>query len=450
MQTVLKYLLLIMCGSFCASEELQNQTNVPAIFFSYKLTPGILKYQEDYDRAVTLPRDTFIEAAEKFLGVCNADTYVFINQPGLRKLDFLEFETEFVSLQRYIRRSSTAIKFEKVDLLPQDLYYDLAEFVKEYCNVDQVLNLRGNNTEDFQPFIDSEKRVIIIEYPKLPEDTNERKEAFRHYDKYLRTILAQIPSPEQNVIYTSLNPGTTLAHESIIPIQIFPDIFDIKSRVGEVEQNNRVLDVPRLSFNDYTPRFSEPPSEYVSIFDSQLIENNRGLLQLIFTILVGLVVPTFNDLPIPIHDSIKAVVLDKDNCIAFPHDDKIWPDYLQHWETLRSKYSNKALLIVSNTAGSNSDKDYSQAKLLEDKTGIPVLRHSTKKPGCHNEILDYFYRNKTITNPKEVAVVGDRLFTDILMANLMGSYGVWIRDGVKVSANPLSKFEKKLYNFLGF
>ncbi|KOH50302.1 Integral membrane protein of the endoplasmic reticulum [Saccharomyces cerevisiae] len=414
------------------------------------ITPGILKYQEDYDRAVTLPRDTFIEAAEKFLGVCNADTYVFINQPGLRKLDFLEFETEFVSLQRYIRRSSTAIKFEKVDLLPQDLYYDLAEFVKEYCNVDQVLNLRGNNTEDFQPFIDSEKRVIIIEYPKLPEDTNERKEAFRHYDKYLRTILAQIPSPEQNVIYTSLNPGTTLGHESIIPIQIFPDIFDIKSRVGEVEQNNRVLDVPRLSFNDYTPRFSEPPSEYVSIFDSQLIENNRGLLQLIFTILVGLVVPTFNDLPIPIHDSIKAVVLDKDNCIAFPHDDKIWPDYLQHWETLRSKYSNKALLIVSNTAGSNSDKDYSQAKLLEDKTGIPVLRHSTKKPGCHNEILDYFYRNKTITNPKEVAVVGDRLFTDILMANLMGSYGVWIRDGVKVSANPLSKFEKKLYNFLGF
>ncbi|GMC29253.1 unnamed protein product [Saccharomyces cerevisiae] len=414
------------------------------------ITPGILKYQEDYDRAVTLPRDTFIEAAEKFLGVCNADTYVFINQPGLRKLDFLEFETEFVSLQRYIRRSSTAIKFEKVDLLPQDLYYDLAEFVKEYCNVDQVLNLRGNNTEDFQPFIDSEKRVIIIEYPKLPEDTNERREAFCHYDKYLRTILAQIPSPEQNVIYTSLNPGTTLAHESIIPIQIFPDIFDIKSRVGEVEQNNRVLDVPRLSFNDYTPRFSEPPSEYVSIFDSQLIENNRGLLQLIFTILVGLVVPTFNDLPIPIHDSIKAVVLDKDNCIAFPHDDKIWPDYLQHWETLRSKYSNKALLIVSNTAGSNSDKDYSQAKLLEDKTGIPVLRHSTKKPGCHNEILDYFYRNKTITNPKEVAVVGDRLFTDILMANLMGSYGVWIRDGVKVSANPLSKFEKKLYNFLGF
>ena len=256
-------------------------------------TPGILKYQEDYDMAVTLPRSTFIEAAEKFLGICNANTYVLINQPGLRKLDFLEFETELVSLQRYIRRSSTAIKFEKVDLLPQDLYHNLAEFVKEYCNVDQVLRLRGNNTEDFQPFIDSERRVIIIEYPKLPEDTNGRREAFRHYDKYLRTILAQIPSPEQKVIYTSLNPGTALAHESIIPVEIFPDIFDIKSRVGEVEQNDRVLDVPRLSFNDYAPRFSEPPSEYVSIFDSELIEDNRGLLQLIFTTLVGFVLFQF-------------------------------------------------------------------------------------------------------------------------------------------------------------
>lgn len=252
-------------------------------------TPGILRYQEDYDMALTLPRSTFIKAAENFLGTCNANTYVLINQPGLRKLDFLEFETEFISLQRYIKQSSTAIKFEKVDLLPQELYDDLSEFVKEYCDTAKVLRLRGNHTEDFQPFIDNEKRVIIIEYPRLPENTSERREAFRHYDRYLRTILAQIPSPEQKIIYTSLNPGTTLVHESIIPIEIFPSIFDIKSRMGEVEKNNRVLDVPRLPFNDYTPRFSEPPSEYVSVFDSHLIEDNRVLLQLIFTILVGFV-----------------------------------------------------------------------------------------------------------------------------------------------------------------
>lgn len=35
-----------------------------------------------------------------------------------------------------------------------------------------------------------------------------------------------------------------------------------------------------------------------------------------------------------------------------------------------------------------------------------------------------------VTRPDQIAVVGDRLTTDVMMANLMGSYGVWIKDGV--------------------
>ena len=36
-----------------------------------------------------------------------------------------------------------------------------------------------------------------------------------------------------------------------------------------------------------------------------------------------------------------------------------------------------------------------------------------------------------ITSPSQIAVVGDRLLTDVMMANMMGSYGFWIKDGVK-------------------
>lgn len=36
-----------------------------------------------------------------------------------------------------------------------------------------------------------------------------------------------------------------------------------------------------------------------------------------------------------------------------------------------------------------------------------------------------------VTRPEHVAVVGDRLSTDVMMANLMGGYGVWVRDGVQ-------------------
>lgn len=32
---------------------------------------------------------------------------------------------------------------------------------------------------------------------------------------------------------------------------------------------------------------------------------------------------------------------------------------------------------------------------------------------------------------EEVVVVGDRLFTDVVMANQMGAWGVWVRDGVR-------------------
>ena len=35
-----------------------------------------------------------------------------------------------------------------------------------------------------------------------------------------------------------------------------------------------------------------------------------------------------------------------------------------------------------------------------------------------------------VTRPEHVAVVGDRLTTDVMMANLMGSYAVWVKDGV--------------------
>lgn len=115
---------------------------------------------------------------------------------------------------------------------------------------------------------------------------------------------------------------------------------------------------------------------------------------------------------------------------------------------MREAYPDAALLIVSNSAGTNDDKNHKEADLLEQRTGVPVLRHSTKKPGCKDEILQYFYEKKVISQPQEVAVVGDRLFTDILMSNMMGSYGIWVKDGVKPSSSLISKFEKQLYEYL--
>ena len=85
---------------------------------------------------------------------------------------------------------------------------------------------------------------------------------------------------------------------------------------------------------------------------------------------------------------------------------------------------------MSNRAG--TDGHLEEAEVLEKKTGVKVLRHSTKKPGCSNDILRHFeYSPDTgVTRPSEIAVIGDMIFTDIMLANMMGSLGVWVREGV--------------------
>jgi phosphatidylglycerophosphatase GEP4 len=54
--------------------------------------------------------------------------------------------------------------------------------------------------------------------------------------------------------------------------------------------------------------------------------------------------------------------------------------------------------------------------------------------------MDYF-RSKPdsqVTKPEQVAIVGDRLFTDMMMANMMGAHSVWVRDGVIEDRNIVS------------
>lgn len=160
-------------------------------------------------------------------------------------------------------------------------------------------------------------------------------------------------------------------------------------------------------------------------------------------------VALFNELSFPLKNpEIKALVLDKDNCFAEDQSDKVFPEYKAKWEEMQKAYSKEALLIVSNSAGTNDDKGHLGAESVEKNTGIEVLRHSTKKPGCYNEILAHFYQKKVIQRPSEVAIIGDRLFTDIIMANTMGAYGVWLSSGVHKSSSLVCQLERFVFGKL--
>ncbi|KAK9377792.1 mitochondrial PGP phosphatase [Lipomyces chichibuensis] len=156
-------------------------------------------------------------------------------------------------------------------------------------------------------------------------------------------------------------------------------------------------------------------------------------------------VPTFADLPIPlsqaltttsgIRPDIRALVLDKDNCFAEPDSSVIYPAYKDHFKRLREAYPCDKILIVSNTAGTRSmDPEFRLADALERETGVRVLRHRAKKPDpeCIDEIMDFFLKSPSagVEKASQVAVVGDRILTDIAMANRMGAWGVWVEKGV--------------------
>ncbi|KAI9666831.1 MAG: hypothetical protein M1829_005634 [Trizodia sp. TS-e1964] len=139
-------------------------------------------------------------------------------------------------------------------------------------------------------------------------------------------------------------------------------------------------------------------------------------------------IPSLAHLPtLPLH-RICAIVLDKDNCLAAPGALSIHPPYTKTLDALRALTPPPELLIVSNSAGSAADAPaFKQAAALEESTGIRVLRHGGKKPGCAAAVMAALGSG---VRREQVLVVGDRLGTDVLMANLMGARAVWVREGV--------------------
>ena len=98
-------------------------------------------------------------------------------------------------------------------------------------------------------------------------------------------------------------------------------------------------------------------------------------------------------------------------------------------------------MIVSNSAGTRDDPHGKEAKILEHATGVKVFNHSTKKPGCGLDVFKYFQSISSIRveHPGHIAVIGDRLFTDVIMASKMGAWSIWIKDGVVEESGLVSE-----------
>jgi len=141
----------------------------------------------------------------------------------------------------------------------------------------------------------------------------------------------------------------------------------------------------------------------------------------------------------------RGAVFDKDNCLTLPHHDTLILELQDSWDECREVFGEKNVLIVSNSAGSQLDSGGIQAESVSRHLRVPVLRHASPKPAysCIKDIQTYFaslhsspsyfgIRKETteaMTNDvqsesgpprdSELIVVGDRIFTDVVLANRM-------------------------------
>ncbi|CCE64367.1 hypothetical protein TPHA_0H01610 [Tetrapisispora phaffii CBS 4417] len=271
-----------------ASNDFLPQTDVPALIFAQKLVLDLPNLPDRYEQIQILPKTSFMSLVGDIIDSCSFDAFIFINQPHLRKSDFPNYSNSFVSLRNYLTQSSTAFRFEKVELLDNSTFELFAQDLEDVCSIKEFVKVTEKEDYVFTPYLDTEKRIIRVDLPELPENTeNEpflRSNQIFENDKLVRSILGKIPSPYYAVVYTSLNPGNIATHDNASPIRIFSDIFKKgKFYKRDLTKNNRKFDAPP-SVHNYKPKFDKMSDSYVTVFDKEFIEKHLPTLKTIVTV----------------------------------------------------------------------------------------------------------------------------------------------------------------------
>ncbi|KAL6766305.1 hypothetical protein ACKKBG_A35485 [Auxenochlorella protothecoides x Auxenochlorella symbiontica] len=112
----------------------------------------------------------------------------------------------------------------------------------------------------------------------------------------------------------------------------------------------------------------------------------------------------------------RAAIFDKDNTLTVPYALELQPSAAESLARCRSHFGD-AIALFSNSAGlAQFDPEGEEAAALEASLGVPVLRHSEKKPGGGVEDLVSHFG----CQPHEMIMVGDRYLTDIVFGNRHG------------------------------
>ncbi|GHJ83769.1 hypothetical protein NliqN6_0171 [Naganishia liquefaciens] len=103
----------------------------------------------------------------------------------------------------------------------------------------------------------------------------------------------------------------------------------------------------------------------------------------------------------------EGVVVDKDNCLTWPHKDTLHPSIAKGWAEMKEAFGAANVLVVSNSAGTRKDVGGIAAESVSRALGVPVLLHAQPKPGCAADIIAYFAGRAPIHAVGRVPRVGE-------------------------------------------
>ncbi|MBI4154131.1 YqeG family HAD IIIA-type phosphatase [Candidatus Woesearchaeota archaeon] len=144
----------------------------------------------------------------------------------------------------------------------------------------------------------------------------------------------------------------------------------------------------------------------------------------------------------------RLVLADLDNTLAKPSSTELEEDVLKKIQEI--KEAGIYFAVLSNHAGNKDDKE-KRGESISEKYSIDVLKSRHKKP-AKEAFLPHLQKYKAL--PEETVFIGDRVFTDILGANLLqiesvlvkpldSSLDPWFVKLVRIFENTILALHKK-------
>lgn len=116
-------------------------------------------------------------------------------------------------------------------------------------------------------------------------------------------------------------------------------------------------------------------------------------------------------------------------------------------QTLTSPPTTHTHFTTLKHPGTLDDPNYEAATRIERSLGIPVLRHATKKPGAIPEVLEHFKKEcGAETTYQDLAIIGDRLLTDVMWGNFAGMFTVHTQILTEVGDNRMAAIVRRVEN----